>query len=347
MPVENLGLTFGYVGSDGNLWVADASGGPPRQITSDASTGEAGGDVITYYFPKISSDGRYLAARRDAGVPVSAGLQYTFGLWVYDTETGEARSIYEDADSPPAGFDWKLGTHLLAYGIGSDPNYFIARGEPDAALATGIFAIDLDSGETSVLVAPEKGFTLILPTWSPDGNFISFDELYYMEGRNPFAYYDFAAQQYVSWDEPLGNYDWSPDSSQLVYDRLTYSPLGTERIYTRPRLDGAETLVSAELEQGYAFYPVYSPDGLQVAYVVNPGAPEEIQHTLVVQDLATAELRELGVYDAIWNLEWSSDGKALLFSAGPYDAQQIYGFDLLNETATELAQGGQPTLARP
>ena len=63
----------------------------------------------------------------------------------------------------------------------------------DAALATGISAIDLDTGETSLLVEPENGYTLILPTWSPDGRFISFDELIYMEGRGPFAYYDFEA----------------------------------------------------------------------------------------------------------------------------------------------------------
>ncbi len=104
MPVENLGLTFAYIGADGNLWIADASGGPPRQITSDAATLEAGGDVISYYFPKISSDGRYIAARRDAGVPVTEGVQYQFGLWVYDTETGESRSVYEDRRLPARRF---------------------------------------------------------------------------------------------------------------------------------------------------------------------------------------------------------------------------------------------------
>lgn len=348
MPVENLGLTFAYIGTDGNLWIADASGGPPRQITSDAATMEAGGDVISYLFPKISSDGRYIAARRDAGVPVTEGVQYQFGLWVYDTETGESRPLYEDADSPPAGFDWKPGTHLLAYGIGSDPNYFIIRGDkPDAALATGIYAADLDSGATDLLVAPENGYTLLLPTWSPDGRFLSFDELIYMEGRGPFAYYDFESQEYIPWDEPLGVYDWSPDGSQIAYDRLTYSPNGTERIFTRPRLDGAEQQISADLDQGYAFYPVYSPDGMQVAYLINPGGPESVQHTLVVQDLANGETRELGSYESVWYLEWSSDGKALVFSAGPHESQQVYGYDLVNEIATELAQGSQPTLARP
>jgi Tol biopolymer transport system component len=347
LPVENLGLTVAYVGADGNLWLADASGGPPRQITSDAVFLEAGGDVV-YTFPKISSDGRYIAARRDVGVPISEGLRYTFGLWVYDTETGESRAVFDGSDSPPAGSDWKPGTHLLAYSLGAEPNYFIIRGgKPDPALATGIFAFDLDSGASSQLVAPQNSYSLIQPAWSPDGRFLSFDELVYMEGRGPFAYYDFAAQQYVAWDEPLGNYAWSPDGSQLIYDKLTYSANLTERIFTRPRLDGTETQVSPDLDQGFAYYPIYSPDGQQIAYLTNPGSLDSVQITLVVQDLSSGELRELGSYESVWDLEWSSDGRVLVFSAGPHASQQVYGFDLVSGAATLLAQGSQPSLARP
>jgi Tol biopolymer transport system component len=347
MPVENLGLTVAYIGADGNLWRADASGGPPRQIRSDAAPYESGGEVIIYYFPEISSDGRFIAARRDAGQPVAAGVEFEFGLWVYDTETGESRAVYEDAESPPAGFDWKPGTHLLAYGIGSDPNYFTVRGGmPDPTFVTGITAVDLDSGETSSLVAPEKGYSLILPTWSPDGRLLSFDELVYMEGRNPFAYYDFGTGQYTAWEEALGNYDWSPDASQLVYDRLTYTGTGEERIFTRPRLDGAEQQISPDPEQGYAFLPVYSPDGTQVAYLVNPGGPDTVQNTLVVQDLATGELRELGSYESVWYLEWSADGRVLVFMSGPHLSEQVYGYDLVNGVASVLANGTQPSLAK-
>lgn len=348
MPVENLGLTITYIGADNNLWLADAAGGPPRQITSDASAVEAGGEVISYYFPKISYDGRYIAARRDAGVPVSEGVRYQFGLWVYDTETEESRLVYENSDSAPAGFDWKPDSHLLAYGIGAAPNYFMIRGgKPDISLTTGIYGVDMDSGASSYLVPPQNGYTLIQPVWSPNGRFLSFDELVYMEGKGPFAYYDFENQQYIGWDESLGNYDWSPDGSQLVYDRLSYTASGTERIFTRPRENGTEVQVSPIVDQGYAFYPVYSPDGLNLAYLVNPGGPESYVNTLVVQNLPSGEVRELGSFDSIWYLEWSSDARALVFSAGPYEFQQVYVFDLVNGIATELVQGGQPSLAQP
>jgi Tol biopolymer transport system component len=346
MPIENLGLTFAYTGRDGNLWISEPTGGPARQITRDARGMDNSGDTLTYYFPKISSDGRYIAARRDAGTPVNSGMQYSFGLWVYNTETGEGKAVYESADSPPAGFDWKPGTHRLAYGMGSNPAYFTARGEINPALATGIYETDLDTGESRVLVEPASGYTLLLPTWSPDGRFISFDELVYMEGRGPFTYYDFEAGKYIAWGDPLGNYDWSPDGETLAYDLLSYAPNGSERIFTRPRTDhGAEVQVSPETPPGYSFYPVYSPDGTQLAYLNNPGGPESTQHTLVVQDLASGETRELGSYESVWYLEWLPEGKALLFSAGPYDAQQVYGYDLARGEAIVLAEGGQPTLA--
>ena len=278
---------------------------------------------------------------------MTSGVQYTFALMVYDTGTGEGQAVFESADSPPAGWDWKPGTHLLAYGLGSDPNYFTARGEVDAALATGIYATDLDSGETSLLVAPEKGLALILPAWSPDGRFLGFDEHVYMEGRGPFAYYDFDAQEYIQWNEALGDYDWSPDGGQLAYDRLTYSAQGTERIYTRPRAGGEEVAVSPDLEQGYAFSPVYSPDGTMLAYAINPGNPENPQYKLVVQDLSSGEVRELDSLINFWGLEWSSDGKVLVYSNGPYESAQVYGYDLRRGEAVALAEGREPSVARP
>ena len=61
----------------------------------------------------------------------------------------------------------------------------------------------MDSGESSELVKAERGVALYTPIWSPDGRYLGFDELVYMEGRGPFAYYDFEGGQYVAWRTPL------------------------------------------------------------------------------------------------------------------------------------------------
>ena len=37
--------------------------------------------------------------------------------------------------------------------------------------------------------------------------------------------------------------------------------------------------VSPDLEQGYAFYPVYSPDGTEVAYADQPGQTRRAHST--------------------------------------------------------------------
>lgn len=336
--------TIAYIGMDGNLWVIEG-GSAPRQITQDATpetyTAQPA-PTVSYYFPKISSDSRYVAVRRDAGTPVESGMQYEFGLWVHDLAGGEARLVY---DQNPAGFDWKPGSHLLAYGAGVDEGYFMNRGQPDSNLATGIGSIDLDTGAASELVRPERGFALYTPVWSPDGRYLSFDELLYYEGRGPFAYYDFEMQQYTSWEDPIGTYDWSPDSSRIAYDRLTYATTGEERIFVRPLQGGTELLLSSELPGGYAFYPVFSPQGDRIAYLATLGGPETNNFNLYVQDLAGGETRDLGSFESVFDLEWTPDGAYLIFSAGPYETRQVLQVSAADGTATPLAQGHSSDIA--
>jgi len=104
--------TVAYLGSGGNLWIGPLHGMGHRQVTTDgtALTGGLASDrEVNYYMPRISSDGRYVAVRRDEGQTVVGGVEYTFSLMVYDLETGEAFQVF---DQTPAGFDWKPGTHL-------------------------------------------------------------------------------------------------------------------------------------------------------------------------------------------------------------------------------------------
>jgi Tol biopolymer transport system component len=342
------GARIAYLGRDGNVWVLEWPGGTSTQITSDADAGPMDGTaptapIISYYFPAISSDGNLVAYRRDEGTPIESGLNFTFGLWVYDLRTGESRQIIEQN---PAGFAWKPGTHLLAYGTGVEEGYFTLRGQtPTAELANGIQGIDLDSGEVSELVRPERGLALYTPAWSPDGRFLSFNELTNYEGMGDFAYYDFEAQEYTFWDEAIGLNDWSPDSSQIAYDMLTYTATGTERIYLSPRTGEAQTPFSPEFEPGYAFNPVFSPQGDRIAYLVNKVGPDDQIHTLVVQDLAGGEPRELGSFESAFGLSWSGDGNYLIFGAGAFQNEQVVAVDVTTGSSNVLAQGTQPAVS--
>jgi hypothetical protein len=184
-----------YVGPDNNLWVLEADSQTPRQITFDANRTEGDGAEVEYLGPILSSDGTLLAYYMDVGTPSANGYEYTHGLWVANLITGEQRKIM---DGRFAGLAWKPGTHLLAYGHEVDTDYSNPRGEWDTDQAMGIHAIDLDSGEIHYLVAPERGYALASPNWSPDGRFLAFSESVSME-TGMFAYYDLENQEYVAW----------------------------------------------------------------------------------------------------------------------------------------------------
>ena len=340
-------MTIAYIGSDGNLWVIE-NGNQPRQVTQDGTplvySFPPPDGTVSYYFPKVSSDGSFVAARRDAGTPVEWGMQFEISLWVYDLTSSEARLVYEKT---PAGFDWKAGSHLLAYGLGVEQEYFTTRGgQPDAELATGIMGIDMDSGESSELVRPERGLALYSPTWSPDGRFLGFDELLYDEGRGPFAYYDFENNQYVAWDDPIGTYDFAPDGSHLAYDRLTYTASGEERIFLQPVSGGEESQLSPDMPGGYAYLPVFSPLGEHIVYLAALGGPDDPNQHLYVQELAGGELLDLGVFESVWNLSWTPDGNHLVFHAGPYGSQQVLMVSAADGAQTVLADGNSPDVSR-
>jgi len=331
-----------YLGPDGNLWVLEAGQETARQLTFDAHPLDGENVAVEYAYPRLSSDGALLAYRLEVGTPNASGYDFSSGLWVMNLATGEQRQIL---DGRSTGFDWKPGTHLLAYGTAVEMNYFITRGQPDPALATGINAIDLDSGETRELVAPERDYALSGPQWSPDGRFLAFEEVFNMEGSGFFAYYDLEGQEYVAWEEPVGGVSWSPDGNLLAYARHTYAANGEERLYLRPR-QGSEQLLGPDYDgPAYATHPVFSPAGNQIAYLVYVEGPETQMATIMVLDLTGGEPNSLGQFEGVWELAWVPDGSQLVFSFGPWESRQIIALNLADGGQTVLATGGQPALA--
>jgi dipeptidyl aminopeptidase/acylaminoacyl peptidase len=331
-----------YVGQDRNLWVLEAGSQAPRQLTFDANLIGNENTAVEYSFPRLSYDGQYLAYRQDVTTPSDSGYDFTTGTWVLNLTTGEQRQIL---DVFAYGMDWIPGTHQLTYGTEVDINYFMNRGQPDPALAIGLRSIDLDSGEIRELVSPERGYTLSSPNWSPDARVLAFTEVIGMEGSGMFAYYDFENQQYVAWDEPVGNVSWSPDGELLTYARHTYAASGEERLYLHPR-QGEEQLIGPDYEgPAYATYPVFSPDGNQIAYLVFQDGPESQIATVMVLNLISDQARPLGQFEGVWELDWTPDGGQLVFSLGPWETPQIIAVNVADGSQVILADGSQPALA--
>jgi hypothetical protein len=338
-PAEKI-PAMAYLGPDGNVWVLEAGSETLRQVTFDANP--VGGDsaAVEYGSLSLSSDGTLLAYRLDVGTPSASGYDFIHRLWVVNLTTGEQHQIM---DGRPAGLAWKPGTHLLAYGTAVDMNYFISR--PDPALATGIRATDLDSGETLELVAPERGYALSGPKWSSDGRFLAFTEVFNMEGSGLFAYYDLEGQEYVAWDEPVGRVSWSLDGNLLTYARHTYAATGEERLYIRPP-QGSEQLVGPDYDgPAYATHPIFSPAGNQIAYLAFLEGPETQIATILVLDLVGGEPKSLGQFEGVWEMAWVPDGSQVVFSFGHWESRQIIALNLADGSQTVLAAGSQLALA--
>ena len=336
-------LRLAFIGSDGNVWVVDLPENTPRVVTNDGTSMEVTPSNVAYKEPRLSSDGRLVAYRREAGIPQGDGMSIEYSLWVADLTSGETYEIY---DQNPSGYNWKPGSHLLAYITALGEQYFNMPGDgPDSTYATHIMGYDADSRETSELVAPERGYALYNPVWSPDGRFLSFDEVMYYEGRGPFAYYDFASGDYIAWEQPLGIYSWSPDGEALAYDNLTYTATGDEYIFIRSRQNGAVSEFSPTFDPGYAAQPTFSPQGDKIAYLAELNGVDRQRYTLYVQGFPQGEPSALGEFENPYLLNWSPDGTRLILSSGPYNAQWITMVDLLTGEITPLHIGMQPSVS--
>lgn len=328
-----------YIGLDGNVWMTDYEGKEQVQITFDAADYSSGGPVVVYQRPKWSSDGMLLGYERQEGTPVESGYTFGFSLWVYDLAKAEANPVYQGGLT---SYDWKPGTHQVAFTYDIDPNYFGMRPELASDLAKGVSLLDVETGEVTDQVQPERGYHLVDPRWSPDGRFISFREVYLQEGSGMFAYYDLAGQEYFAWDEPIGAYSWSHDGEVILYDTLTYVPQGNEAIYTRPRAGGESMQFSPLYEIGYAYSPVYSANSELVAYLADFGSPESRTRTLYYTETANGQPVSLGEFEDAGYLSFTAGWPHILMTQGPWDNAEIILVSPTQGTVQVLAHGSQP-----
>lgn len=341
-------LWLAYVGNDGNIALVDRLSAEIRPVTSDGTpAGSAAGGQTTVHYSdlKASSDGQYLAFRREVGTPVDWGYSYAFEVWVYRQDAQESQRLLTDISV--IGMDWRPGTPWLTFAMAPDEGYFAARGQVDSSKAKGIWAVNVESDERLEWVPPENGLSLRNPQWSPDGRYLAFEEIWGMEGSGYFAYYrfdQFDKQDYGSWGEAIGSFDWSPDSERIAYDTLTYIAAGSERVFLRS-LDGEDAQpFSPDLGQGYAFGPRFSPSGNQLAYLANLDGPDNPAYTLFVQQVDGSEPHQLGNFEYGGYLSWLPDESGLILSGVTYGMKQIFEVSLSSGEVRVLADGDMPVL---
>jgi Tol biopolymer transport system component len=336
----NKDVWISYIGRESNIWVLNRETGVSEQITYDAvtfqtATPQTNPTIVEYWNPRWSSDGRFLAYRQDIGKPHTQGYTFFHQLLVHDMETGQIATV---VNHPVHGITWEPGTHRLAYGPPISEAYWEGRGGHNQVAARGIWVYDANTGQQSELVPPERGYSLVAPKWSPDGRYISFDEVLYMEGRGYFGYYDLLEEKYTSWEDVIGGYSWSADGNTLAYDRLAYVAERNERIWVR-ELGAVERGISPEYRDGYAYNPAFSPGGNYLAYLADLDGLDGMGVTLIIAGADGADPREIGVFEQLYHLTWSPNGRKLYFVAGQYQEEKVYEVNAVGGTVQVLVDG--------
>lgn len=341
-PEISLPSWIAYIGLDGNVQLLDVNSGEQIAVTDNGRSAMDFPQPEHYFLysdPAWSSDGTLLAYKQTENTQLSDRQDYEYSYIVYDLSSAEKRVLLSGKDL--SGFAWKPGSHLLTYSLITDPSYFSSRLEVNSDVAKGIMAVDADTMEVSQLVKPQD-YSLIRPKWSPDGRFISFDEILYMEGRGNFAYYDFEDQEYIRWERPVGYYDWSPDGEMIVYDDLTYVATGEERVYINDRYDEDEQLFSDTDSEYYASFPLFSPDGESVLYKETETAVENNIANLMIKNVDGSEMEDLLEDTSIYDIQWSPDGEYVVVMLGPNDDPTLILVNVYDYSTREIGKGSSP-----
>lgn len=281
--------------------------------------------------PKWSPDGTRLAFVRQLSPDAleeenrSADVRE---LVIYDIHTENLQPI---TDRIFRTFDWSPDSRHIVFD--TDIHYENPNEQADSS---GLYIVDLQSGEMHQLAAPIDGHPLWQPDWSPDGEHIGFYYALGLEGLGQFVLVEADGTQIAEWDSPsVGAFDWSPDGSQLIFDTVLYLPDSSTIYRAEIGEDNAAAHTDAVLEEHTPTNPQWSPDGEQIAFL---NAIDDIQSSLWVAD-PDGENRYQVAPANVTSFDWAPD------SAG-FIASTDRGIEIISRnghTSSVIAQGGCPT----
>lgn len=324
-----------YVGADGNLWLLRGENPQPFQITSDAS------EQRRYGSPVFSPKGDMLAYCLDdhAGAgPAQIDIMRS-GSW-------QPIPIAEDvycSGWPQGSFSWSPDGTRIAYA-----RTFEYAPQPDGSQWSkyhGIWVADVINGSVGELIAPPGKNPLILPLWSPDGKWVRLYESVYLEGLGVLRTWERDSGALYNWldigaDIFPGFADWSPDSSQLVFDEVSYIGYPGAGLFTAT--PGAAALKEIYNNSGNgAVQPRWSPDGQKLAFLLRTYGNDQQSIIATSAPDGSNVLWIFGSPAVLGLLDWSPDSQQLLFTstenteAGSQTGMYIY--DLNSSTSFQVA----------
>jgi len=127
---------------------------------------------------------------------------------------------------------------------------------------------------------------------------------------------------------------WQPDSKGIIYTSKKLT--GAEAAYSTDsdlylyKLDEGVTLNLTEGNTGYDYYPAFSPDGSQLAWLsMETPMYEADRYRLMLRDMSSGETRELSVdFDQNVNShQWNAAGDKIYFLSGIEATVQLFSYD--------------------
>jgi Tol biopolymer transport system component/predicted Ser/Thr protein kinase len=174
-------------------------------------------------------------------------------------------------------------------------------------------------GGTELLQLTEGPEAAVNPAWSPDGREIAFlrvrgwaphQEVYVVSALGGEARRLTETNSEQHFRHKLA---WSPDGESLaIVDNV--SPGSTEAIFLLSLQTGKRRKLTSPPSGFHDANPTFSPDGETVAFIRSPGRPSLDDGDVHRIPASGGEETRVTMGEDVWILDWTSDGRGLVFS---------------------------------